>query len=74
MNPNKTTILRFSPIAEITEDEMKEEVLATDCVHWMQGSLRFLKKPILGMTGFVCIDSGTNILGNIKLYAVLPKE
>ena len=74
MNPNKTTILRFRPIAEITEDEMEEEVLATDCVHWMQGSLQFLKKPIFGITGFACIDSGTNILGNIKLYAVLPKE
>ena len=74
MNPTKTIMLRFKPIEQITEDEMKEEVLATDCVHWMQGSLRFLKKPIFGITGFACIDSGTNILGNIKLYAVLPKD
>ena len=37
MNPTKTTILRFKPIWQITEDEMKEEVLAYNGKEWMQG-------------------------------------
>ena len=38
MDQNKTIMLRFKPIAEITEDEMKDEVLATDGKgNWLQG-------------------------------------
>ena len=74
MNPNKTIVLRLKPITEITEEEMKEELLTTNGVNWMQGSVRFLQNPIYGITGFACIDSRTNILGDVKLYAILPKD
>lgn len=69
MNPNKTTVLRFKPIEQITEDERKEEVLATDCNgNWSQG------KVYVEDYGYSLLDQFLEIVDNIKLYAVLPKD
>ena len=70
MNPNKTTILRFSPIAEITDDEMKEEVVTTNNRgHWCEGIITKDQRY-----GYDCIDKDGAILMDVKLYAVLPKD
>ena len=69
MNPTKTIMLRFKPIAEITEDEMKEEVLATDCRHFLRGKINNDKDY-----GFLCNDEFGRFLPNVTMYAVLPKE
>ena len=69
MNPNKTTILRFKPISEITEEEMKEEVLACDCRHFLRGKIKNDKDY-----GFLCSDEFGRFLPNVATYAVLPKD
>ena len=69
MEPNKTTILRFRPISEITEEEMKEEVLAYNGKEWMQGFITRLDD-----VHYECNSSSMDEwLGDITLYAVLPK-
>ena len=71
MNPNKTTVLRFKPIDEITEEEMKDEVLATDSDgSWLQGIVLINARN----NTFYCDDNAGLKLRNIKLYAVLPKD
>ena len=70
MNPKKTTILRFKPIAEITEDEMKEEVLATDGKgNWLQGNITRYSDA-----EFTCYELEGSCLDEVVSYAVLPKE
>ena len=71
MNPNKTTILRFKPIAEITDEEMKEEVLATDGHgFWLQGLILSDDE-----TNYDCIDNlFRRRINNVTMYAVLPKD
>ena len=69
MNPNKTIVLRLKPIGEITEDEMKEEVLATDCRNFLRGKINNNKDY-----GFLCNDEFGRFLPNVTMYAVLHKE
>ena len=69
MKADKTTVLRFKPIDEITEDEMKEEVLACDCRHFLRGKINNDKDY-----GFLCRDEFGRFLPNVTIYAVLPKD
>ena len=58
MNPSKTTILRFRPIAEITEEEAKNEILVFNGVDYWNDTV-FL--DVIALSG-------------ITHYAVLPKD
>ena len=71
MDPNKTTILRFKPISEITEEEMNEEVVTTDGKgHWCQGLIFNDEKHGVGCLG----QKDDEGLFDLTLYAVLPKD
>ncbi len=70
MNPTKTIMLRLKPIWQITEDEMKEEVLAYNGKEWMQGFITRLDD-----VHYECNSSSIDEwLGDIILYAILPKD
>ena len=70
MNPTKTIMLRFKPIAEITEDEIKEEVLVTDGKgNWLQGLITKYSD-----TEFTCYELEGSCLDEVVSYAVLPKD
>ena len=70
MNPNKTTILRFKPIEQITDEEMNEEVLATDGKgNWLQGNITRYSDA-----EFTCYELEGSCLDEVVSYAVLPKE
>lgn len=71
MKKNKSYIFRFKPIAEITEEEMKEEVLATDGYGiWLQGLIMYDNE-----TNYYCIDNlFRRRINNVTMYAVLPKD
>lgn len=69
MNQNKTTILRFKPIEQITEEEMKEEVLCNSGTSWCQGFVKCFKGEF-----YTCFDPEGVALDEVELYAVLPKE
>jgi len=70
MDPNKTTILRFKPISEITYDELGIYVLATDCKgNWVQGIITKYSE-----TEFSCYELEGSCLDEVSLFAVLPKD
>lgn len=70
MEQNKTYVLRLKPIAEITEEEMKEEVLATDGKgNWLQGLITKYSD-----TEFSCYELEGSCLDEVVSYAVLPKD
>ena len=70
MNPTKTIMLRFKPIEQITEEEMKDEVLATDGKgNWLQGLITKYSD-----TEFSCYEIEGSCLDEVVSYAVLPKE
>ena len=70
MNPTKTIMLRFKPIAEITEEEMKEKTLVTDGEgHWCEG---FVSLRENGEYYANCGEAG--IMFGFTHYAVLPKD
>lgn len=69
MNPTKTIMLRLKPIAEITEDEMKEEVLATDGFDYTKGNVATDRD-----CNYYVESDGFGIIFNITHYAVLPKD
>ena len=70
MNPNKTIMLRFKPIEQITDEEMREEVLATDGKgNWLQGLITKYSD-----TEFSCYEIEGSCLDEVVSYAVLPKE
>ena len=63
-------MLRLKPIWQITEDEMKEEVLAYNGKEWMQGFITRLDD-----VHYECNSSSIDEwLGDIILYAILPKD
>jgi len=68
MNPTKTIMLRFKPIAEITEDEKENEVLATNGECWLKG---IISDAYFGLR---CVDVCGDVIYQLTHYAVLPKE
>ena len=58
MNPTKTIMLRFKPIAEITEEEAKNEILVFNGVDYWNDTVSL---DVIDLSG-------------ITHYAVLPKE
>ena len=68
MDPNKTTVLRIQPISEITDEEIKENVLATNGVYWISGIVRW----IYGQ--YECYDDELGCILNVTHFAVLPED
>ena len=68
MDPNKTYTLRLRPISEITDEEIKENVLATNGIYWISGIVRWINGQ------YECYDDELGRLFDITHFAVLPKE
>ena len=69
MDANKTTILRFKPIAEITEEEMEFEMLATDGFDYVKGNVA------IDRDGNYYVESDDfGIIFKITHHAILPKD
>ena len=68
MNPNKTTILRLKPIAEITTEDIVNEVLAYNGKEFMQGKIF---RNLIGKY-YHCSKNGVTIT-RVTHFAVLPK-
>lgn len=69
MDANKTYVLRLKPIGEITEEDMKEDVLATNGTYWMRGRINVFENE-----KYECIDEDGTWIEGVTHYAVLPKE
>ena len=69
MNQNKTMILRFKPIAEITDEEMKEDVVATNSTYWMRGRI-----DVFESGKYECMDENGTWIEGVTHYAILPKD
>ena len=69
MDANKTYVLRLKPIGEITEEEMKEDVLATNGTYWMRCRIDIFENK-----KYECIDEDGACIEGVTHYAVLPKE
>lgn len=68
MEANKTYILQLKPIAEITEEERKIEVLATNGKHWIKGIV-----SIPDAKHYECKDKNGTWIGDVTHFAVLSK-
>ena len=68
MDANKTYTLRLKPIAEITEEEIEENVLATNGVYWISGIVRWINGQ------YECYDNELGCILNVTHFAVLPKD
>lgn len=69
MDQNKTIMLRFKPIDEITEDEMKEDVVATNGTYWMRGRIDAFEN-----NKYECMDEDGTWIEGVTHYAGLPKD
>lgn len=68
MDPNKTTVLRIQPISEITDEEIEENVLATNGVYWISGIVRWINGQ------YECYDDELGRIFNVTHFSVLPKD
>ena len=69
MNPTKTIMLRFKPIEQITEEEMEEDVVATNGTYWMRGRI-----DVFEGGKYECMDEDGTWIEGVTHYAVLPKD
>ena len=69
MEKNKSYILRFKPITDITEEEMKEDVVATNGTYWIRGRI-----DIFEGGKYECMDEDGTWIEGVTHYAVLPKD
>lgn len=69
MEKNKSYIFRFKPITDITEEEMKEDVVATNGTYWIRGRI-----DIFEGGKYECMEEDGTWIEGITHYAVLPKD
>lgn len=69
MEKNKSYIFRFKPITDITEEEMKEDVVATNGTYWIRGRI-----DIFEGGKYECMDEDGTWIEGVTHYAVLPKD
>ena len=68
MNPNKTYNLRVQPIGEITEEQRKNDVLATDGTYWMRGRI-----DVFENNEYECMNEDGAWIDEVTHFAELPK-
>lgn len=68
MDQNKTSVLRIQPISEITDEEIGDNVLATNGVYWISGIVRWINGQ------YECHDDELGCILNVTHFAVLPKD
>lgn len=67
MDPNKTYQLIIQPIVEITDDDMRRSVLATNGSYWFNGQVRRNDGK------YVCYNEELGWIVNVTHFAILPK-